>query len=169
MKYFFTNEWTISIISGILVFLITNTFINFQDKKHKRKQIFDANTMLLNHLRGYVVDNGIPPREIINAVKASIAREYNIKYDELLSIKSICEELVKDIIGNTYISNDSQKKYIDMLQNYLKQNDELENENKPLPTSLSKSEKRVYERISIIISIIASIATIVGSLLAMIN
>lgn len=81
--------------------------------------------MLLNHLRGYVVDNGFPQKEIINAIKASIAREYNVKYEELLSIKAVCEELVKDIIGNIYISNENKKSYIDMLQEHLKRNDRI--------------------------------------------
>lgn len=59
--------------------------------------------MILNHLRGYIVDNGFPKSEIIEALRLSVAREYMVKDDDILNVKSICEELVKDIIGNTYI------------------------------------------------------------------
>lgn len=86
MKEFLSNSWVVSIISGILVFFITNALILLQNRRKHKKQIKDANSMVLNHLRGYVVDNGLPDNKIINAVKASIAREYDIKYEELLSI-----------------------------------------------------------------------------------
>lgn len=83
--------------------------------------------MMLNRLRGYVVDNGLPEKEIINAVKVSISREYNLKLEELLNIKELCEELVTDIISNIYISSENKAKYINMLQTYLKDNNNIQN------------------------------------------
>lgn len=127
MKEFLSNAWVVSIISGILVFFFTNSIIMLQNKRKHKKQINDANTMIINRLRGYVVDNGLPEKEILNAVKSSTAREYNVKYGELLSNKELCEELITDIIGNTYISNDNKIKYIDMLQKYLKSDNNLDN------------------------------------------
>ena len=97
MKEFLSNAWVVSIASGIVVFIITNSFMIIQDKKHNKKQIFDANTMVLNHLRSYVVANELPQPEIIEALKHSISREYNVRYEELLTTKSVCEDLVKDI------------------------------------------------------------------------
>ncbi len=129
MKEFLSNAWVVSIISGILVFFITNSIIMLQNRRKHKKQIKDANIMILNRLRGYVVDNGLPPKEIINAVKSSTAREYNIKPEDLLSIKEFCEELITDIVGNIYISNDNKVKYINILHDYLKQNSNFNNLN----------------------------------------
>lgn len=161
MKEFLSNSWVISIISGILVFFVTNFFVILKSKRESRKQIYDANTMVLNHIRGYAVDNGLPSQIIIESVKKSIAREYNIKYNDLLSTKELCEELVKDIIGNIYISNDNRKIYINMLEEYLEQNDNIEHsqdeyENKEF---VPKS----YEYISKVISIIAGLFTMLGT------
>lgn len=64
----------------------------------------------------------MPKNEIIEAIKNSIVREYNIKYDTILTTVSLYEELITDIIGNIYISNDNKVKYINMLQEYLEQN-----------------------------------------------
>jgi len=164
VKEFFSNAWVISIISGILVFFITNTIIIFQDKRHQKKQIFDANVTLLNHLRSYVVDNGLPQKEIINAVRASIAREYNVKYEDLLNAKLVCEELIKDIIGNIYISNDNKKKYINMLQNYLEQNDKLEDDSKIIVSN--KINNKVNYYISVLISFVSAFATVLGTFLS---
>lgn len=126
MKKFLSNSWVVSIISGIIVFLFTNAIIMLQNKRKHKKQIKEANLMVLNRIRGYVVDNGLPKKEIINSVRSSTAREYNIKCDELLNIKELCEELITNIIGNIYISNDNKVKYIDMLRIYLNENNSEE-------------------------------------------
>ena len=116
MKEFLYNSWVVSILSGILVFFITNAIIMLQNKRKHKKQIQDANSMVLNRIRGYVVDNGLPQKEVIEAVKSATSREYGIKYNELLSIREFCEELITDIIGNIYISNDNKVKYLNTLQ-----------------------------------------------------
>lgn len=175
MKEFFSNAWVISIISGIVVFFITNFFIMIQNRKQHKKQIYEANAMILNSLRGYVVDNGLPPEEIIKAVKHSAVRQYNIKYDDLLSNKSLCEELVADIIGNIYISNENKIKYINMLQEYLKhysntQKDNIQNYNDQSnatirnKTSLKKTIKDSYLKNDFFYSAISAIITCIASI-----
>lgn len=160
MKEFLSNSWVVSIISGILVFFVTNFFVILKGKKESKKKIYNANVMVLNHLRGYVVDNGLPSQKIIEAVKNSIVREYNIKKSDLLSTKELCEELVKDIIGNTYISNDNKKFYLNMLEEYLDKNENTDNLNdKPVT---KKHNDKAYEYISMVISIIAGLITTLG-------
>lgn len=161
MKEFLSNSWVVSIISGILVFFVTNFFVILKSKRESRKQIYDANTMVLNHIRGYVVDNGLPSQIIIESVKKSIAREYNIKYNDLLSTKELCEELIKDIIGNIYISNDNRKIYINMLEEYLIQNNGIDDsEDEDIN---KKYDTRTYEYISTVISIIAGLISALGT------
>ena len=122
MEKFLSNSWVVSIASGIIVFILTNLFINIKNKRKYKKQIYDANIMILNHLRRYVVDNGLPKTEVIEAVKSSIAREYAVKCEELLNVKSICEELVKDIftvmgsIVATYVDNNIKSLEINPIQ-----------------------------------------------------
>lgn len=162
MEKLLSNSWVISIVSGIIVFIITNLFINIKNGRKYKKLIYDANTMILNHLRGYVVDNGLPKTEVIEAVKSSIAREYAVKCEELLNVKSICEELVKDIIGNNYISNENKKRYIEMLQNHLEQNSNIEQH---IPND-NQNYKTKFDYLSTIISLIAGIFTVIGSVVA---
>lgn len=164
MKEFLSNAWVVSIISGIIVFFLTNAIIIFQNRRKHKKQINDANTTILNRLRGYVVDNGLPQREVINAVKSSTAREYNVKYDELLKIKEFCEELITDIIGNIYISNENKVKYIDMLQDYLKENSNAQEDlliDKEIEKSSTKKVKKSNNYLEITFSIISAAATFI--------
>lgn len=161
------SEWIICAFVGLIIGVISKAFIKFLDNRHMEKQISYANKMIINHLRSYVVDNGLPPREIINAVKVSIAREYNVRYDKLFTFEALCEEIIKDIIGNSYISNYNQKKYIDMLVNYLKQDDHLANDNKESYVNICKLEEPTYNLISCIVSIIAGLVTILSVFLSL--
>lgn len=164
MKEFLSNSWVVNIISGILVFFVTNFFVIFKSKKESRKLIYDANYMVLNHIRGYVVDNGLPSQRIIEAVKNSVAREYGVSCSDLLSDKEICEELIKDIISNIYISNENRKIYISMLQNYLEQNiDNGDSNNEIIDERYSG---KTYENIVTVISFIAGLFTIMGTSLS---
>ncbi|MBD5402340.1 hypothetical protein HDR58_06020 [bacterium] len=155
------SEWIMCVAVGIVTIVGSYAFINFFDNKHMEKQITQANKMIINHLRSYVVDSGLPPREIINAVKASVAREYNVRYDKLFTTKSLCEEIIKDIVGNSYISNYNQKKYIDMLVNYLEEDDNLAADNNESSVKISRLG-RDCNLISSIVSIIAGIVTILS-------
>ena len=162
MEKFLSNSWVVSIASGIIVFILTNLFINIKNKRKYKKQIYDANIMILNHLRRYVVDNGLPKTEVIEAVKSSIAREYAVKCEELLNVKSICEELVKDIIGNNYISNENKKKYIEMLQKHLEKKLDIEQH----VQNSNQNYKTKIDYLSVVVSLIAGIFTVMGSIVA---
>lgn len=163
MKEFLSNAWVISIISGILVFFVTNFFVKIKSKKEAKKQIHDANAMILNHIRGYVVDNGLPNPIIIEAIKNSISREYCVNCLNLLSDKEICEELIKDIISNIYISNENRKVYINMLQEYLEQNN-ISNSNNEINKEINN--EKTFGKIIDIVSVIAGLLTIMGTSLS---
>lgn len=158
MSNFISNPWVISIVSGILVFFITNIYIMFHDKKQRKRKIIDANSMVLKNLRSYVVDN-LPSKEIIIALKSSIAREYDLKYEDLLTTKSVCEDLIRDIIGNIYVSNDNKKKYLSMLQEFLNHNNESNNNTKIIASSKANTKINSY----ISVSATSSIFTFLGT------
>lgn len=165
MKEFLSNSWVVSILSGILVFFITNSVIMLQNRRKHKKQINDANNAILNRLRGYVVDNGLPQNEVINAVKASTSREYNVKYNELLKTNEFCEELITDIIGNIYISNDNKVKYIDILQKYLSEKDNFEKDiqiNKEIESNNTKKRKKTHNFKEIVFSIVSALSTFIA-------
>lgn len=169
MKEFLSNSWVVSIISGILVFFITNSVIMLQNRRKHKKQINDANTMVLNRLRGYVVDNGLPQNEVINAVKTSTGREYNVKYNELLKTNEFCEELITDIIGNIYISNDNKVKYINNLQEYLSEKNNFKEDiqiSKEIESNNTKKRKKTYNFKEIIFSIVSAFSTFLAVFLS---
>ena len=172
MKEFLSNSWVVSIISGIIVFLLTNAIVMIQNRRKYNKKIKDANLMVLNRL--YVVDNGLPKNETIEAIKNSVVREYNIKYDNILTTISLYEELITDIIGNIYISNENKNKYINMLQEYLEKNShqnmnlnntDLHDKHKAFEIEIESNinnNKESNFKYTFIISIIPTIITIIS-------
>lgn len=179
MKEFLSNSWVVSIISGIIVFLLTNTIVMIQNKRKYNKKIKDANLTVLNRLRGYIVDNGLPKDEIIEAIKHSVIREYNIKYNNILTTIALYEELVTDIIGNIYISNENKIKYINMLQEYLEKNSkqninsnstDLHDKCNAIEIEIEpniNSHKEINFKYELIISIIPAIITIISIYLSL--
>lgn len=88
-------------------------------RKDRSKKIRQANNAIIDYLRSYVVDNGLPSKKIIDTVITSTCREFDIHSNEIMTDVQVCEELVKEIIGNVYVTNESKTKYITDLERYL--------------------------------------------------
>lgn len=120
MKLFFQNPWVVGIfggiISGVIVFFISNWIMNRKNNNEYERQIQLADLEIINMLKPYIAANGLPDKELLDAIIASIARKYKIKTDEMYSIKIFCEELIREIIGNVYVSNE---KKVNILNNYV--------------------------------------------------
>lgn len=162
------NTWFVSIvggiisgiISGILVYFITDFILKKKNRKEYLNRVESANIAVLNYLRDYVLNNGIPEVAVLDAVKATTAGDYNVKKDELLSNREICQKYVQEIIGNVYIPNDGKVKYLGTLQKYIESCKE-EIKTVSVFNVVDKNEKRMAS----ISSVIAAIATVLASLI----
>lgn len=104
----------------------------------------------------------LPSNFIIESVKSATAREYGVKVEELNSLKCICEDLIQEIIGNVYVSNENKKIYIENLEKYMKKSDNEKFDEQPKPVE----EKIHSTRDSIISSVIGIIATILSVIIS---
>lgn len=120
---FLENQWVVGIgagiISGIIVYLITKWVFQRKDNSKHLEQINNANMDIIRILKPYVAEKGLPEKEIIDAIILSTSRKYNVKSDELYSIRIVCEELIREIIENVYVSSDKKKEYSNNLKEYL--------------------------------------------------
>lgn len=123
MFAFLQNQWVVGIgggiVSGIIVYLITKWIFQRKDNSKYLEQINTANMDIIRTLKPYVAEKGLPEKEIIDAIILSTARKYKVKNDELYSIRIICEELIREIIENVYVSTDKKKEYSIQLKEYL--------------------------------------------------
>lgn len=130
MLAFLQNPWVVGIgggiISGIIVFFITNWIYRRKDNSKYIEQINSANTDIIRALKPYVAERGLPEKEVIDAIVVSTARKYKVKSDELYSVRIICEELIREVVENIYVSSEKKYEYTKQLSEYLRAIDETE-------------------------------------------
>jgi len=110
-----------SLIATVIVFLITQLREHF---KHQ-KRIKSANLFVIDRLRAYIVNADIPTDEILNALRKSAARKFELKEYELWPITTYVEETVAEIIGNVYLKMEEQTSYLDKANVYLAKHNTL--------------------------------------------
>ena len=171
------NEWFVSIVSGVIVFIITTLAISIisrmRDKSKHLSQIKEANADILRALKPYVAEKGLPEKEIVDAIIVSTARKYSVQSGELFSVRIICEELIHEIIQDVFVSSAKKQEYSAQLIVYL----QGLNHGKDVSLLISDIENDLNSRTTIkkakmegvftlIASCIASLATIIASVLS---
>lgn len=61
----------------------------------------------------------MPKEEIILSIISSVSRKYEVNENDLYSINIFCQELIKGIIDNVYVSSDKKEEYAEELVKYL--------------------------------------------------
>lgn len=112
----------------------------------------------------------MPEKEIIDAIILSTARKYKVKSEELYSIRVVCEELIREIVENVYVSSDKKQEYTQQLKEYL-HNLNNERDKSLLITEIEKEIKnnskinkveyrnKIVSTLSIMFSILAATLT----------
>lgn len=139
---FFENAWFVGIatgiISGILVFFLTKWIMDKKGNVEYYKEVKNANQSVINALKPYIADKGLPRIEIFNALISSIARTHGVKDGDMYSVHIFCEELIREIISDVYVSNEKKEEYTDALAIYISNMEKISNE---LPiTDLSEND-----------------------------
>lgn len=116
VKNFFSNQWVINIGTGLIVYIVTTIIsriiINKAANKQKQQQIENANSEIIRILKPYVVERNILNKMIINSITESVARKYNLSIDEVLNVRAICEELIREILESSYVDNEKKSEYV---------------------------------------------------------
>lgn len=120
MKNILENDWFINITASLISTLISFGLAQAIKSIQHKKRIYEANTLVLNQLRVYLVNANIPPLSIFVALKNSAARKFHIKESDLLPHTGYIEEIVAEIVGNTYLSIRQQEDYLRLLDDYLR-------------------------------------------------
>ncbi len=124
--WIFQNSWIIGIvtgiISGILVFFITKFFTNKKDRTVYYRKVKNANAEVIAALKPYIADKGLPEPEVFGSLIISTARAHNVQQEDMFSIENYCEELIREIISDVYVSNDKKQQYTSSLAEYRREN-----------------------------------------------
>ena len=160
----FKNTWFVGIatgiISGILVFFLTNWIAKKKGREDYYKQVMMANQSVITALKPYIAERGLPELEIFSSLIASTARMYSVEEKDMFTISVFCEELIREIISDIYVSTDKKKEYTDSLIVYKKEIDRENSENKVQVVSNNVEFNKKYRKsISMYMAFLASILT----------
>lgn len=116
------NTWFVGIstgiISGILVFFLTKWIMDRKGKTEYYKQVANANHNVINALKPYIADQGLPTRDIFEALISSTSRELGVVKSDMYTVTTYCEELIREIMGDVYVSNEKKREYTNSLAQY---------------------------------------------------
>lgn len=158
------NQWVVaigsSVISGVIVFLVTEKFFKHSQNKENAKKIENANLEIISILTRCIVDGDLLKPEVAIAVQKSSCRRYGINENEVFSLEEIGEELLNDILKTPYISVKQKEEYAEKMIRY-----KLEVKSVKLDKTEKSSthkENNDYKEYSALIGIITSIIPLIA-------
>lgn len=94
-------------------------------KKKGREEYFqrvaEANRYVIMPLKPYISEKGLPDVDIFRALISSTARAHSVESSDMYSISIFCEELIREIISDVYVSSEKKKEYAYNLITYNKE------------------------------------------------
>lgn len=167
------NTWVVGIstgiISGLLVFYLTNWIMKKKGKEEYFKQVGLANQDVIVALKPYIAERGLPEMEIFQSLILSTARNYSVEVHDMYTISIFCEELIREIISDVYVSSEKKKEYTDSLITYKKNIDVLDFQRKEKGFTNIEYSVRFRKIITLYMSLVLSMMTMVLTIVLIVS
>src|SRR5690606_36341678 len=128
MQDIFNNAWVTGIgggiISSLIVFFVTRYFFSKREKREYIQKTETANNEILYSIRPLVIEKKIPTKDILNAVRISTAKKYGVQQEDLYNEFSLSNDLINEIMGNSFLSSDQKLEFCELLQTMKKDDSE---------------------------------------------
>lgn len=133
-----------SIIGTILINLCSSIILRRRQKLKYIETVKKANNEIIEILKPYISEKGLPKEEIILSIISSVSRKYEVNENDLYSINIFCQELIKGIIDNVYVSSDKKEEYAEELVKYLENLNSNFIDNQKIEKYNKLNEKKIY-------------------------
>ena len=75
------------------------------------ERVGEANIAVLIAIRAFVADNGLPDKKFLMGMINSNARKYNVEAEDMYAPYAFCEEVVKEMMEDVFVSGDDKRRY----------------------------------------------------------
>lgn len=114
-----SNPWVIGVgggvISGLLVTITTRYLFARRERREYRQKVATANNEIIYTIRPAVAEKIIPSHVMLEALSSATARKYEVNSDDLLSRSSLANELMKEVMDNTFLSSHQKVEFCELL------------------------------------------------------
>ena len=116
---FLSNPWVIGIgggvLSGLLVTLITRYLFSKRERREYLQKVATANNEIIYAIRPAIAEKVIPSNEMLDALFSATARKYSVDRSDLYGRMSLVNELIKEVMDNTFLSSQQKMEFCDLL------------------------------------------------------
>lgn len=151
---FTTKNWDniiVSIITGILFFVLGPLGLWFSNKKIRKEKIIKAKEQLLDLVESMLVNNETINSRKLTSVFYAIGRQNNVNLEFETDLTNILEDLTLRFAGSKHLSAKQKDEYIEQVHNILddlhKKEAEEKNEELEKRKTIPKSYKRLIDEI----------------------
>ena len=166
------NQWTVAIgsaiISGVAVYFITGKLFKHGEQKEKKQNIDAANIEIISILTRCLVEGELLKINVVNSVRNSVCRRYELNKEDVFAYEEIGEELLNNILKTPFVSIKQKEEYAEKIEIYEKGitensklfNNNIEYEKEKNIDNKDMAEKR-YKDVSIMMSLVCSMIPLV--------
>jgi hypothetical protein len=167
MESILTNSWTVGIIggiiSGLIVFFVTNRLVSRRENKEYQQKVRIANNELLYSIRPLIVEQSLPTIQMINSLLLSTAKKYTVQLADLYTKDDIADDLTKEVMDNPFLTSENKLRYCSLTEAIKILGLVSENDSMPTKTvTYSNDSKGISkEFFSLTLGFIASLTSII--------
>ena len=114
-----SNPWVVGVgggvISGLLVTVVTRYLFAKRERREYRQKIATANNEIIYAIRPAVAEKVIPSNAMLDALLSATARKYEVNSDDLLPRSALANELMKEVMDNTFLSSNQKVEFCELL------------------------------------------------------
>lgn len=159
----FNNQWVVGvgggILSGLLVTFITRKFFESKNDKEHLQKISIANSEIIHAIKPFIVDGDVPSHEIIDSLQTATARKYNLDLRDVATITELVENLIKEIMDYSFISNHLKNEYCEKLSTLKPKSSELDVVKTYKSQAIAEYRQRVLSVFSAVLGVFAGLLT----------
>lgn len=114
-----SNIWVVGaaggLISGFLVRLIIRRMFSARDQREYHQNLAVANDEILHAIRPAIEQKILPSTAMLDALFSATARKYGVDSRDLLPRAAFADELMKEVIDNTFLSSQQKVEFCGLL------------------------------------------------------
>ncbi|MDD4302663.1 hypothetical protein [uncultured Sphaerochaeta sp.] len=99
------------IISGILVYFITNGIVSKKEKKLYKQKIGSVNFEILQTIRPIIINKERFNNDIFDSIISSLANKHAVATADIYSVNELCNDVITDIIQTPFLTSEQKDEY----------------------------------------------------------